>query len=53
MLAPLFLAFETDIVTNRKPGSAIFVEYFTEGNDENLFVKVFYKPTASLDDSDT
>ena len=53
VLAPLFLAFETDIVTNRKPGSAIFVEYFTEGKDENLFVKVFYKPTASLDDSDT
>ena len=56
VLGPLFLAFETEIVTNRNPGSAIFLEYFTEVDsllNEKLFVKVFYKPTASLDDSDT
>lgn len=56
VLGPLFLAFETEIVTNRAPGSAIFLEYFTEVDallNFKLFVKVFYKPTASLDDSDT
>jgi hypothetical protein len=30
VLGPLFLAFETDISTNRAPGSAIFLEFFEE-----------------------
>ena len=57
VIGPLTLAFGTNIVTNREPGSAIFLEYFTETSKNTgktkLWVKVFYKPTASLDDKDT
>jgi hypothetical protein len=56
VLGPLFLAFGTDISTNRAPGSAIFLEIYEETNlllQSNTFVSLTYKPTASMDDSDT
>ena len=61
VLAPLAIAFGQDIVTNRQPGSAIFLEYFSETSFSlkknskvtKRYVRVFYKPTASMDDSDT
>ena len=52
----MFLAFDENIVTNRNPGSAIFLEFYTESLfrfKKQVLLRVFYKPTASLDDSDT
>ena len=56
VLAPLFLALDENIVTNRDPGSAIFFEFYTESLmrfKPQILLRIFYKPTASLDDSDT
>lgn len=59
VLGPLFLALETDIATNRAPGSAVFFEFFEETRIRLMkevtqqFVRIYYKPKATLDDSDT
>lgn len=59
VLGPLFLALKTDIATNRAPGSAVFLEFFEEKRIllmkevTQQFVRIYYKPKATLDDSDT